>query len=622
MTTREHDERARAAAPRRPVIRVGERLVGRYRIVEVLPAAPLAERFRAEDEASARSVLIRVARPELLPDEVARRRVAARLEAFVGQGGTFLPGLLDAGLDDQRVYVVEPMPEGVRLLEVLEGRIAARRRFKAEEILPVAARIAAAIEALPSSACHGEVVAEHVHVSPDGLALAEGFLGCVLPETSVRACLGEKPLPPGWAPEWATGAVGPAADVYGLGMLVLSMLTGELPTQGPRRVPASLGAVGDALVPMIDPEPRRRPRSTRPLLEALARHAGLPFPELDPGRFSPIPRTEEPDLAASFDQERTVMMPMPELEEHAARSSQPQPAAEPDSVEPEPDDDDDDDLAELPEEQKTRQVSLASLGPRIDELGGDDDDITPPDGTPLGALAHGDPDAPIPPLPPPDVAEALAPPRLASASRAASAPKAPPPARRTEAGAPAASGPVLAPPVIAKPPQPAKPAVLPPPAAVAPLAPPKPASVPPPKPVAAEPPAAKPPAAKPPAKPLPPTPVVRSADPPPATAPEGPPSQPTISVSPIASVPEPPKRRGPSLDITSTVRNLPTIRPMRPPTIATRANARIIGMAVAIAVAILGGSLGFAAFRKYKEEAAREERLRERFERIKSGDSP
>lgn len=323
------------------------------------------------------------------------------------------------------------------------------------------------------------------------------------------------------------------------------------------------------------------------------------------------------------------MMPMPELEEHAARSSQPQAAPEPDPVALDEEDDDLDDeaLPELREEEKTRQVSLASLGPRIEELGEDDDDVTPPDGTPLGALAHGDPDAPIPPLPPPDVAEALAPPRLSNASRAATAPKAPPPARRAETGAQAPGAPVLAPPVIAKPPAPVKPPVLapppaaPPPSAAAPTAPtamPKPASVPPPPKAAAP----QPPPPKPAAKPLPPTPVVRSADPPPATAPSGPPSQPTISVSPIASVPEPTKRRGPSLDITSTSRHLPTIRPMRARTISARANARVIGMAVAIAVVILGGSLGFAAFRKYQEESAREQRLRERFERIQSGDAP
>ena len=266
--------------------RTGDVLAERYELLEAIDVDGPSLGYRALDHETERQVLVRTLAGAPL-DERTLGEVLERLRGLVGVGGRYLSPLVDADRENRRPFTVEPWPSGTQLSAILQGRRARGAALGPREALPVIARLEAALAALPEPWHHGDVRSERVWVDTEGLRLTGAYLLAALPPRLLAERL--EALGPGalvYAPEVSKGRGGTAADRWGVAAIAWEALTARAPdlaSAPPELTPPLL----EALRSLLDPEPARRPTDLRALIEALAAHAGLAVPHLDPEPHRP-----------------------------------------------------------------------------------------------------------------------------------------------------------------------------------------------------------------------------------------------------------------------------------------------------------------------------------------------
>lgn len=262
-------------------LRPGDVLAERYELLELVDAEGPSLGYRARDQETERAVLVRVLAGPGLPERTLGE-VLERLRALIGVGGRHLSPLCDVDREGKRPFTVEAWPSGIPLSALFAERRMQGTRMDAATLLPIAARVAAALDAIPARWHHGDVRAERVWVDGDALSLTSPFLLAALPPVALAERL--ELLGPGaiaYAPEARAGRSSASADRWGLAAIVWEALTGREPD--PASSPPELSVpLRAALVRMLDPEPGRRAKDASILLGALAEHAGLPVPAIDP----------------------------------------------------------------------------------------------------------------------------------------------------------------------------------------------------------------------------------------------------------------------------------------------------------------------------------------------------
>jgi serine/threonine protein kinase len=242
----------------------GTALAPRLHVLEHLHRSQRLDVYDAWCDRRACRVAAKVLRPDRLRDRSARRALIAE--------GRLLRRLCHPHL--VRGYDVHDAERPVVVLETLAGEtlehLAETRTLSAAELRHLAAHLASALGYL-----HGEGIV-HLDVKPSNV-VADGARAKLI-DLSIARRPGRTPAGRGtWctmAPEQARGGtVGPAADVWGLGVTLWHAATGvnpfeHLPERYPqlrhraaplrdhRRLPARLATVIDA---SLEPDPRDRP---------------------------------------------------------------------------------------------------------------------------------------------------------------------------------------------------------------------------------------------------------------------------------------------------------------------------------------------------------------------------
>jgi len=266
--------------------RPGAVLAERYELLELIDGDGPALSFRALDQESERQVLVRIlAGPGVHTDLC--DEIVEHLSGLIGIGGRFLASLLDADREGRTPFTVEAWPRGTPLSAILDSRRGRGDALGPREALPVVAQLAAALEALPEGLHHGDVRAERVWLDTDGLRLTGPFLLSALPADE----LGERvsALGPGavaYPPEARQGLTGRASDLWGVASIAWEALTGRSPDPS-LPAPEVEGDLRDALVSLLDEAPEHRSPDLDALLRAVARHAELSIPTLDPEPHQP-----------------------------------------------------------------------------------------------------------------------------------------------------------------------------------------------------------------------------------------------------------------------------------------------------------------------------------------------
>lgn len=305
----------------------GVLLDSRYRLGEVIGAGGMATVHRARDEVLARDVAVKLFPATGAPEDLERQQAEIAVLARLNHPG--LVRLLDAGVAGdrgagrlahlERSFLVMELVPGPTLAEVLDGG-----PLPPATVAAVGAQLAGALAAVH------EAGIVHRDVKPANILLAEAGWGhgaATVPTVKVAdfgiarlvdaARLTVTGMTLGTAsylsPEQAVGgAVGPATDVYALGLVLLECLTGRKAFAGTVAevaaarvttdpvVPAELGSTWVALLT----EMTRRDADARPTMAAAA------------GRLAELVAREEPTMELTA---RLPAIPVAEAEAPALR---------------------------------------------------------------------------------------------------------------------------------------------------------------------------------------------------------------------------------------------------------------------------------------------------------------
>ncbi len=304
------------------------RMLGRYRMVQLLGRGSMAEVWLAEDMQLRRQVAIKllpvVSRSDqrYLQDFEREARAATELHH-----PNILPvhdfGQQQIGPDEVITYVVMPLVSGGSLRERIRQ---ANGPLPTTQALHYLRQAATAIDYAHSrNVLHRDIKPANMLLQQDQLLLADFGLARLLPTATQGRTYTGVGTPEYMAPEQAQGQPTPASDLYSLAMCAYQLFTGRLPfTSNPDEPPYSVlmkqiqevpiaprqfnpalpPAVEQAILRGLAKSPQARPPTCAALVEAIVggwQTNALPAPDR--------PGTPDASTAPTADPEATVLAP-------------------------------------------------------------------------------------------------------------------------------------------------------------------------------------------------------------------------------------------------------------------------------------------------------------------------
>ncbi len=250
----------------------GQVLGGRYRLERLLGAGGMADVHRATDLRLNRPVAVKIFRPGTDPDGEQRFHEEAQVLANLNHPG--LVSVHDFGVERHHAYLVMELVTGSTLREVLD-----QQRLPLDEVARIGTDLADVLAYVhDQGVVHRDVKPSNVLLGRDGrVRLADFGVSRLVGATGLTSADAAVGTASYLAPEQVQGdPVGPPADVYALGLVLLEAITGRVEYPGesweaaaerlsrPPSVPRNLpDPLRRALLAMIETDPTRRPTAAQ-----------------------------------------------------------------------------------------------------------------------------------------------------------------------------------------------------------------------------------------------------------------------------------------------------------------------------------------------------------------------
>ena len=245
---------------------VGTLLNGRYRLDAQVGTGGMSTVYRAFDSTLERRVAIKLMHRDIAADSDQLERFRREARAVAQLSHPHIVGVIDAGEEDGRPYIVFEYVEG----ETLKDRIRRLGRLPVDEAIAYAIEIARALSAAHARGIvHRDVKPQNVLVDEEGSAKVTDFgIARSMDDSGLTAegrVLGTTDYV---SPEQALGHdVNGQSDIYSLGIVLYEMLTGDVPFHGENQVSVAMKHVREDL-PDVQ---RRRPEVSAGLAAILDR---------------------------------------------------------------------------------------------------------------------------------------------------------------------------------------------------------------------------------------------------------------------------------------------------------------------------------------------------------------
>ena len=234
---------------------VGMCLNGRYRLDAQIGAGGMSTVYRAFDMTLERQVAVKLMHREIASDSDQLERFRREARSVAQLSHPHIVGVIDAGEEDGRPYIVFEYVEG----ETLKDRIRRMGRLPIDEAIAYSIEIARALGAAHGQAIvHRDIKPQNVLVDEEGSAKVTDFgIARSLEEEGLTAdgrVLGTTDYV---SPEQALGHdVDGQSDIYSLGVVLYEMLTGDVPFHGENQVSVAMKHVREDLpdVQVLRPE--------------------------------------------------------------------------------------------------------------------------------------------------------------------------------------------------------------------------------------------------------------------------------------------------------------------------------------------------------------------------------
>jgi serine/threonine-protein kinase len=210
---------------------IGQRISGRYQILETIGGGGMANVYKALDVILDRHVAVKVLQPQFSDDEQFIQRFRREAQSATSLAHPNIVNIYDVGEEGNTYYIVMEYVEGPTLKELIQSR----GPIPVEEAIDYMEQMLSALEhSHANHLIHRDIKPHNILISNDGVVkvtdfgIARAISAATI--THTNSVMGSVHY---LSPEQARGGhVTYKSDIYSLGIVLYEMVTGELPFQG------------------------------------------------------------------------------------------------------------------------------------------------------------------------------------------------------------------------------------------------------------------------------------------------------------------------------------------------------------------------------------------------------